>query len=163
LGLAVLGVAVLTWGYFRLAFLPVPLRGQPAQTLNLRVGETVDWLGFSPATLHGQAGDIVRLELDWQALAPAPSENVVLYVNSMENDLIRRNTYPMGGNRLASEWEAGEKWRERVYLRIPADAPPQTLTLVVGWYDLQTGQTWPTRDLNTGAEVYPALIRLEIE
>ncbi|MGC8779606.1 MAG: hypothetical protein ACP5UQ_01960, partial [Anaerolineae bacterium] len=92
-------------------------------------------------------GDVVPVELLWQALA-APGEPLVVVVQLLgERDALIANLeeQPLGGRYPTQSWTAGEPVRDRHALRVPQDAPAGTYRLIVGIYRAADRMRFKTR------------------
>lgn len=117
--------------------------------------------GISPAYPHARPGEIIALTLHWRALRPADA-NYVVSLHSVGSDVVRRDSHPATGNRLATDWRPGETWAERYVVRIPATAAPNTaFPLTVGLYDM-AAQTSPRTTNPAGDDITPIVGQIAI-
>lgn len=101
---------------------------------------------WKPDELH--AGDLLELELFWQALRPLATDYSVFVHLFDENGIVQaqRDSYPAGGSLPTSEWPANALVPDRHQLRLPAVLPaPTRLRIEVGLYDFATGRRLPIR------------------
>jgi hypothetical protein len=113
--------------------------------------------------LHGttlvREGDLLKLSLYWEALAPL-DENVTRFVHlfdpQSEAILLQADGTPRGGSYPTSQWLPGEIVTDTIALDL-SDVPPGDYALGAGFYQ-QVGETYPRLtavDSVTGA-AYPA-------
>ena len=118
-------------------------------------------LNAEPREWRVKPGDVGRVTLAWRALE-ATERNLLVYVHSLQNDLIRRDSYPASGLLLAPDWQAGQTWTGEYLLRIPQDAErQQVVTLIVGLYDPQLDQQLTATNA-AGEAVTPTIGRMII-
>jgi len=118
-------------------------------------GETVDFYepgsaqpalrlrGYALETAEAQPGGTISLRLYWEALR-APTRRWSLFAHAVDGaGLIagQRDRYP-GRGLLATDWlRPGQQWVERMTIILPDTAyAPDTLTVMVGVYDLASGE-----------------------
>jgi uncharacterized membrane protein len=123
---------------------PEPLPGvQPAQAT------------FGPLALLSAAtparqvspGDVVPVELTWQALS-APGEPYVEVLQLLDGTgrvVAGLESQPVNGHYPAQAWAAGEIVHDRQTLTIPKDLPPGTYRLIAGLYRAGDGVRLKTR------------------
>lgn len=141
------GLAVMALTVLFVYFLPAYRFRDVPETIGhpypVEFGDQVALLGTDAALYKAQPGDHLNITLYWQALRQ-PDQDYLVFLHSVENDLVRRDSHTATGLRLASDWQAGETWAERYLVVIPEDAEPQTLlTLTTGWYDPDSGDLLP--------------------
>jgi 4-amino-4-deoxy-L-arabinose transferase-like glycosyltransferase len=90
-----------------------------------------------------QPESYVQIELDWQVMTPL-TRDWSLFVHLVTPDgviLGQRDVYPGGGKLATSTLPEKRAWRNPVAIWVPAAAyAPMDLTVVVGWYDLRSGE-----------------------
>jgi hypothetical protein len=86
--------------------------------------------------------DSLRLRLYWQSLAPTGVDwSVFAHVRNTAGQTIAQKDGPAGGGRYpTSLWDAGEIIADDLLIPLPAEAAAGEYQLVIGLYDLQTGQ-----------------------
>lgn len=124
-------------------------------------GNVADLIDVQPRQISATPGSVHRIRLSWRALATT-EHDLLVYLHSMENDLIRRDSYPAAGLLLADDWQTGQTWTSEYIIRIPDDAPEQqVLTLVTGFYDQEAAQRLEATTAS-GDAVTPIIGRVEI-
>ncbi|MCA9914060.1 MAG: hypothetical protein KC496_11950, partial [Anaerolineae bacterium] len=154
IGILALGAAITLFGAFLPAYQPLNVPPEIAVPLAYRFGDIAELMGMSPARITARPGDEVEIKLYWRALR-ATNREFQVYLNSVENNTIRRNSYPGNGNLLSTDWETGQTWTEQFLITIPSDTVPQTtLSLVAGLYDASSQTALVAQD-NQGNDVTP--------
>jgi 4-amino-4-deoxy-L-arabinose transferase-like glycosyltransferase len=112
-----------------------PALGLP---LEAQFGEVVALLGADVSDeLTAAPGQPLAFDLVWQAQA-TPRADLVRFVHLLGPDgqlVAQQDTTPCQGGCPSSSWLPGEILVDRVELALPADLPPGSYTLAVGWYD----------------------------
>ncbi len=131
-----------------------PLRAQLGDAIRLRQ--------FSLWTPDVLPGEVVQVQLTWEALAPPRGRYKVFLQLLGPNDrlIAQRDTEPKGGDRPTSTWQAGERIVDNYGLLIPLATPPGRYRLIAGMYDPTTGQRLPVREDGRSGDyvVLPATI-----
>lgn len=119
--------------------LPLP---EIALPLNVSVGEGVRLLGFDAPSLEGYPGEVLDLELFWQASEDRPEAGAA--VLQLQDDsgrvLVEASSVPVGGRAPFARLEAGQSVHDPRSLTLPAGLPPGVYNLVVGRQ--QADGTW---------------------
>ncbi len=106
-------------------------------------GDEFRLLGYELQPPSLEPGGTLDLTLYLEALRP-PSRDWSLFVHVVDDVgiiLTQDDRYPQQGLARASRLQAGERWAEVFRLRVPATAiAPAHLALMVGFYDLRTGE-----------------------
>jgi hypothetical protein len=100
-------------------------------------------------------GGVVRVSLDWQALA-SMSEDYTVFVHLIGPDGLlhgQNDAWPVQGTRRTSGWRPGERLTDVHEIRVPADAPPGEYEVEIGWYLLATLERLPVLAEGSGAVV----------
>ena len=96
-----------------------------------------------------EAGGMLNLELDWQALA-TPAADYSIFIQLLDQDgrvQAQRDLPLVDAGRPSSTWQAGQEATTRVGVTFPPGTPPGAHRLVLGLYNpadgnrLATGQT----------------------
>lgn len=98
-------------------------------------------------------GDNLELIVVWRALG-ASATSYTLFVQAVDDQggkAGQLDRLPCGGECLTPGWQPGDIVGERLLLPIRPDAQPGTYRLILGMYDLQTGQRLPVLDARGGA------------
>ncbi len=117
------------------------------QKVEIHLGEAIllEGYGFDAEI---RAGDVLRLELHWRALAP-PAEDDHLFVHLLDGEgrlWAQRDSVPLLGLRPTTTWRAGEALVDRYGLLLPAAMPPGPYRLQAGLYRLDDGQRLTTAE-----------------
>jgi 4-amino-4-deoxy-L-arabinose transferase-like glycosyltransferase len=129
-------------------------RGQTVIPVDYRLGAEIRLSGYTISAPHVVAGDILRLELKWEAIAPI-DEDYTLFLQLLDQNrhvVGQRDTRP----RLAtSDWPVGETVSEAQGIFIEPGTPPGPHRLIVGLYHSQTGQRLSVAAAGDSGEVGP--------
>lgn len=97
---------------------------------------------------HAPAGDNLELIVVWRALG-ASAVSYTLFVQAVDDQggkVGQLDRLPCGGECPTSGWHPGDFIGERLLLPIRPEAQPGSYRLILGMYDLQTGQRLPVLD-----------------
>lgn len=137
------------FGNLRLLVYAVPREasGKLWERTDYILGEKVRLRGYTLLTPQPESGEIVQLSLLWEALAPlAERYKVFLHlVDERGNIVAQRDTEPVGGRRLTTDWEVGEVITDNHGILIPLGTPPGAHQLRVGLYNLADGVRLPVK------------------
>lgn len=103
------------------------------------------------------AGDVLHLDLYWQASIPV-AEDYQVFVHLLGEDGQRwaqKDGPPLLGARPTSSWHPGERLTDRRGLLLPADMPPGSYHLRVGLYRLRDGSRLLTAGGADGLDLGP--------
>ncbi|MBE9471890.1 MAG: hypothetical protein IMY75_07275, partial [Chloroflexi bacterium] len=117
--------------------------------LAYRLGEGV-WLVAWDPEWDGtvQPGQMLRFILYWACDAP-PGQPLSVFVHLVGEErqpLAQGDGPPLSGDYPTDLWAAGEVIADERAVPLPADLPPGRYTLLVGLYNLQTGERLPAFD-----------------
>jgi len=115
-----------------------------------------DWGALRGWTLinpDAQPGEVLYLDLYWEALTPAPA-SYTLFVhllggyNAATGGPVWAGTdsLPGGGSYETNNWQPGERIVDEIQVQLPADLPAGDYQIEIGWYDLNTMQRVPAID-----------------
>ena len=92
----------------------------------------------------------LKLALHWQADKPTGTEYTVFTQLIGPDGLVwgQQDNQPQGGRYPTTAWALHDKVVDRYELRLREGAPPGEYRLLVGMYDLTTGQRLPAIDQN---------------
>lgn len=145
LGLLILIGGLCLFRYFLPAYQVQNAGLLPKRALSIQFGRSAELVGYSPAQPVGRPGDMIQITLHWRAFRPGdPAWRSFLH--SIEPDVIKRTSYPGTGNLIASDWVAGQTWRETWQIVLPETIPAGRYTLIAGLYDPTTNQGVPIID-----------------
>ena len=123
--------------------------------------DTAELLSVEPTLIRAELGELVEVTLQWRALASTDRE-LLTYIHSVDSDVIRRDSYPAGGNFIAQNWQAGDTWQQTYQMRIPDVTETQrAYPLIVGLYDTELEMPLLAVD-GAGNEVTPFVGRIGI-
>ncbi|MGM0401591.1 MAG: glycosyltransferase family 39 protein [Chloroflexota bacterium] len=110
--------------------------------------EKVRLQGHTLLTPQPESGEIVQLSLFWEALAPLTERYKVFLhlVDERGNIVAQRDTEPVGGRRLTTDWEVGEIITDNHGILIPPGTTPGAHQLRVGLYNLVDGARLPVKE-----------------
>lgn len=134
-------VAVLPWSMTtEVPPLAHPLRadfGDPA---------IIEMQGFDISADQAVPGDVVDLELFWRSLSSDISTSYTVFVHladESEQIFAQGDGKPVGGIRPTTSWRRDEVLVDGHAVPLPADIPPGTYNLWIGFYDLETRERLP--------------------
>ena len=130
------------YGDFRLCLYGSPEKPSEPIPLDIQLGSDISLRGYQIVSQSGSPGQILSLSLHWQALAQ-PDRNYKGFVQLLNPEgqlVVQRDSQPLDGFRPTSTWRPGQEITDRYGLLIPATLPPGAYPLVIGMYDVETGQ-----------------------
>ncbi|MBI3287258.1 MAG: hypothetical protein HYZ68_04335 [Chloroflexi bacterium] len=145
---------------FRLALYETPLSflQRMAYFSGWRLGEGIELIGFdlsiqdqSPTNVSSAVlapGGSLQLVLYWRALAEVTTSYHVFthLVDTQDRIWGQWDQPPQGGGFLTSEWRPGDVIRDTYTIPVDPQAPSGEYRLLVGMYELQSGQRLPVYD-----------------
>jgi len=116
--------------------------------LDVRFGDQIDLIGYALEPASVGAGESIGLRLYWRAARhPDADYTVLVHVrNASGRTLIQADGQPQRGAYPTSFWDAGEVVIDDRTIDIPADAAVGAYTVVVGLYELSSGDRLPLAD-----------------
>jgi hypothetical protein len=155
------------FGNVRLAVYAVPRSPSPEiqHPLDLILGEAIRLKGYSLLTPEPRSGDIVQLTLYWEAVQAVKERYKVFthLVDGRDNIVSQRDSEPVGGSRLTSDWSPGEVIVDNYGLQIPPGTPPGEHILRIGMYSLTDGRRLPVSEAGQSVGDAIDLLRLTIQ
>jgi hypothetical protein len=126
----------------RLPSAPVP-PGPPLYVLGSSIA-----LERSQSPGQVRAGGSFTVSLEWRCLATVDRDYTVFLhaVNSAGTTVAQADGEPQQGALPTSFWERGELVPDSAVMNVPAELPAGEYQLVLGMYDLTTGQRLPAAD-----------------
>jgi hypothetical protein len=123
---------------------PLPaeaLRRAATMPADVRLGESLRFLGASVPDGQWLQGERVPVTLFWQALGSVEADlNVFVQALDAEGQVqAARDLPPVNGTFPTSQWQAGDLVRDPHTLDLPAEMPVGEYRLVAGFYDPATG------------------------
>ena len=99
-------------------------------------------VGYTLSPTHALAGDIIDLELVWQALAETPtSYRVFVHLLAENGNLVAQSdAVPDNWTRPTTGWVPDEYIKDRHTLTVPTAAAAGEYALTVGFYETVTGE-----------------------
>lgn len=117
---------------------PVPA----AQPLDAATAEGITLSGYELSAAEAQPGDELRVALHWQAQRKPPQTYMVFVqvLDGADRKVAQWDGAAGGDWYPTPAWEAGQRIRQDVPLRIAPDAFPGSYRVIAGLYDPATGQ-----------------------
>jgi hypothetical protein len=120
-----------------------PAEGRlPSHPLAVRLGNQIELLGYDLSAERLTAGQPLRLTLYWQAIErPAADYTVFTQLIGPDGQVWgQQDNQPQAGRYPTTAWPVQDKVVDRYELKLKEGAPPGAYRLLVGMYDLATGQ-----------------------
>jgi hypothetical protein len=129
--------------FFEPTRLPVPALAQP-----VRLDEFASLVAIEHEHDQVQPGETLPVALYWQALTPADTSYTVFVqaIDEAGRKAGQVDRPPCDGGCPTTTWRPGDLVGERYDLPLNADAAPGRYALIVGMYDLVTGERLPWLD-----------------
>ncbi len=105
----------------------------------------INLLGYRFLDRSLTLGQILRLELQWQAMKPISARyKVFVHLLGEQGQLVaQRDSEPGAGTRPTTEWPVGEPITDRYGLWLPAELPDGEYEILLGLYDPETLERVP--------------------
>ena len=122
-----------------------PLPDMPAVALDTRFGEIIRLRGYAVAETWFAPGDILPVTLFWEAQAPIGERYkvTVQLLNGTGQLAAQHDSEPGDGLTPTTSWVPSQAIADRYGVFLPPDLPPGRYTLIVGLYDIATGERLP--------------------
>lgn len=133
------------WNDVRLVTYAIP--GQPASEigvpLDVRMGDSIELLGYTLLDSSLQPGEIIEVTLFWQAVAPVDRRyKVFLHLLDRNGTLVaQRDSEPGGGSSPTDTWVPGQVKVDNHGILIPTGTPPGDYIIIAGLYPLDDPST----------------------
>ena len=116
--------------------------------LDVRFGDQIDLIGYALEPASVGTGESIGLRLYWRAARhPDADYTVLVHVRDASGrTLTQADGQPQRGAYPTSFWDAGEVVIDDRTIDIPADAAVGAYTVVVGLYELSSGDRLPLAD-----------------
>lgn len=117
----------------------------PAVPLQVTLGDAIQLLGYEVSSSALSTDAPLSVGLHWQAIAP-PSRDYTVFTQLLGPDgrvWGQQDNQPQGGSYPTSAWAVRDTVVDRYALTLAPDAPRGPYQLLVGMYDLSTGQRLP--------------------
>ncbi len=120
----------------------------PSHPLSVELGRQIELLGYDLVPEEAAPGESLRLTLHWQAIDPPTTDYTVFTQLVGPDGLVwaQQDNHPQAGRYPTTAWSLQDKVVDRYNLTVPQDAPAGQYRLLVGMYDLATGQRLPALD-----------------
>lgn len=141
-------------------FAPLPVGySQPPQPppdfVTADFGGSIGLRGFEVSDLAPAPAETVTLRLWWKSIQPMPVSYTMFVhvIDASGTKIAQRDLLPGDGAFSTDTWLPGEWLVDSISLTLAADAPPGDYTVLLGWYNLQTGERLPVTDDQSGQNV----------
>ena len=83
------------------------------------------------------AGGILAFDFTWETLTRFPRDyKIFVQVLNADGVLVaQRDSHPRGGSDQTTAWGSRQPISDHNAILLPADLPPGTYTVIMGWYD----------------------------
>jgi len=123
-----------------------PLDGMQVAA-NLRLGESIEFLGYSIDRRILAPGEAFTMTLYWRTSAPVGiSYTVFTHVEDPGVLWAQKDSLPRCGNRSTDSWVVGRIYKDPHTIVLPEGIPLGKHGLVAGLYRLETGERLPVYD-----------------
>ena len=130
------------YGDFRLCLYGSPGGIPEPFPLDIQLGLDISLRSYQIVSQPVSPGQILSLSLYWQALAQ-PDRNYKVFVQLLNSEgqlVAQRDSQPLDGFRPTSIWRPGQEITDRYGLLLTDALASGAYQLVVGMYDVETGQ-----------------------
>jgi hypothetical protein len=119
----------------------MPQPAGPEHELSILFGEMIGLNGFDLDTAQAVPGGALNVTLYWQAFRTADRPYTVFtHLLSPDGELVaQQDNWPVNGQWPPTCWERNELVVDPYRIQLPADLPPGSYSLQVGWYDAAGG------------------------
>jgi hypothetical protein len=123
-----------------------PARNRPPDhPMVVELGNQINLLGYDLSSKQLTAKESLKLALHWQAINP-PTIDYTVFAQLIGPDGMvwaQQDNQPQGGRYPTTAWALQDRVVDRYELKLREGAPPGEYRLLVGMYDLATGQRLP--------------------
>lgn len=139
------------FGSVRLALYALPAETATKRRVDARFGQVARLVGYRLAPAG--PGEVLRLNLEWEVLGRTEERYKVFthLLDAAGRVVTQRDSEPLAGTVLTTEWQPGSRLDDPYGLLLPADLPPGEYHIEVGFYSLEDGQRVP---LSSGEDRY---------
>ncbi len=126
-----------------------PAEAQPPQNARIvHLGQAIQLSGYDLPSRQACPGQSLSLALHWEAAAAPPGDYTVFTQLISPDGLVwgQQDNQPQQGRYPTTAWAVGDRVVDRFAIPIRQDAPPGVYHLVVGMYNLATGERLPAVD-----------------
>ncbi|MCB0207779.1 MAG: glycosyltransferase family 39 protein [Anaerolineae bacterium] len=120
----------------------------PDTAMDIHLGDDIQLLGYTIENTTITSAEPVRMALFWQARQPV-TQDYTIFTQLIGPDgqvWAQQDNQPQGGSFPTSTWSPFDTVVDRYELPLNEGAPPGQYQLLVGQYDLNTGQRLPAVD-----------------
>jgi len=114
----------------------------PIQSVDYLLGDAVQLIGYELDETKFRANGELAIILYWQSQHPTKA-NYTIFTQLLGPDFQlhgQMDRQPLSGQWPTSQWQIGQKFVDKFVIPVDSLAPPGDYQLLVGMYDLQTGQ-----------------------
>lgn len=122
----------------------------PAHAEFANLGESIQLLGYDIESPQIQPGGTLSFALYWQS-SKKPETDYTVFTQLIGPDNMlwsQKDNQPQHSNYPTSTWLDTDEIVDRYQLDIPSDAPMGAYRLLVGMYDLSSGERLPTTNID---------------
>jgi hypothetical protein len=133
---------------FKVEGLIKDLPTQPDISIEAQLADNLKLIGYNREFLPNQ----IRLTLFWQVLMPL-AEDYTLFVhvrNQANQTVAQADVRPLAGQYPTTRWKTGEQIVDEITIPLPANLPPDTYRLLLGFYRWDTLERLPVMNDTTG-------------
>jgi hypothetical protein len=114
----------------------------PAHSLVVELGNQIQLLGFDLSSRQLADNELLSLTLHWQATKPTTTDYTAFTQLIGPDGMVwaQQDNQPQGGRYPTTAWALQDRVVDRYQLRLREGAPPGPYRLLVGMYDLSTGE-----------------------
>ena len=125
--------------------------GLPNPT-RINFGDKIALVGYDFDKRVLRPGDVLKLSLWWEGLAPMDRDYVVFTHLVEPPDTVRaqKDAMPQRGAAPTSTWQVGQRVADSYRLKLPPDAPPGTYFVEIGLYDKDSYERLPVNFSDKG-------------
>ncbi|MCB9076712.1 MAG: glycosyltransferase family 39 protein [Anaerolineaceae bacterium] len=117
----------------------------PQQPLDVRLGDSIQLVGYDLDRADHHPGDLLHLTLHWTTTAPLDADYTV-FTQLLGPDFQlhgQLDHQPIDNLWPTTRWQPGERLADRYDIPIDPNAPPGSYQILVGMYNGQTGERLP--------------------
>jgi hypothetical protein len=126
-----------------------PAESQPPQSAKIvHLGQAIQLSGYDLPNRQACPGQSLALALHWEAAAIPPGDYTVFTQLIGPDGLVwgQQDNQPQQGRYPTTAWAVGDRVVDRYAIPVRQGAPPGVYHLVVGMYNLATGERLPAVD-----------------
>ena len=125
---------------YRVRYWPYLETAVPDHPTEAAFADSIALLGYDL-----DVGDQLRIDFYWRSLQPlTESYDIFIHILDENNQIVAQaDTPPVGGLAPTNRWQPGDIVRDQHTIQRPADLPPGTYTLRLGFFLRETGQRLP--------------------